>query len=69
MEDANLKHHTGGLSRRNVAALALGALALPIARPALGRGVEGPATAEDEKLCGSRSRKPRSGTTHSAPSS
>ena len=50
MEDANLRPHPGGLSRRNVAALALGGLALPIARPALGRGVEGPATAEDEKF-------------------
>ena len=49
-----MKHHreraAAGLSRRQVATLALGAVALPIARPALGRGLEGPATAEDEKF-------------------
>jgi tRNA(Arg) A34 adenosine deaminase TadA len=50
MNDTNSGPHADGLSRRNVAALALGALALPIARPAFGRGIEGPATAEDEKF-------------------
>jgi tRNA(Arg) A34 adenosine deaminase TadA len=49
-----MKHHreraAAGLSRRQVATLALGAVALPIAGPALGRGLEGPATAEDEKF-------------------
>ena len=51
MNEANSRDHPNGLSRRNVAAaLALGALALPIARPAFGRGIEGPATAEDEKF-------------------
>lgn len=50
MEEAKLTRHVGGLTRRNVAALALGAFALPISRPALGRGIEGPATAEDEKF-------------------
>ncbi len=39
-----------GLSRRQVATLALGAVALPIAGRAFGRGIEGPATAEDEKF-------------------
>ena len=42
MQEANFTRHVGGLSRRNVTALALGALALPIAGPALGRGIEGP---------------------------
>ncbi len=50
MEDAELRRHAGGLSRRDVATLALGAFALPIAGPAFGRGIEGPATAEDEKF-------------------
>ena len=50
MEEANLTRHVSGLSRRNVTALALGALALPIAGPALGRGIEVPATQEDEKF-------------------
>ncbi|MGA9603434.1 MAG: nucleoside deaminase [Methyloceanibacter sp.] len=50
MQEANLTRHAGGLSRRNVTALALGALALPIAGPALGRGTEVPATQEDEKF-------------------
>src|SRR5690349_6490158 len=50
MEEAKLARHVGGLTRRNVAALALGAMALPISRPALGRAIEGPATAEDEKF-------------------
>jgi tRNA(Arg) A34 adenosine deaminase TadA len=50
MTDAISRSHTSGLSRRNVTALALGALALPLARPALARGIEGPATAADEKF-------------------
>jgi len=50
MTDANSRDHASGLSRRNVAALALGALALPIASRAFARGVESPATAEDEKF-------------------
>ena len=50
MEEANFTGRVGGLSRRNVTALALGALALPIAGPALGRGIEVPATQEDEKF-------------------
>jgi tRNA(Arg) A34 adenosine deaminase TadA len=50
MEDRELAVRRDGLSRRNVAALALGALALPIVRPAFGRGIEGPATAADEKF-------------------
>jgi tRNA(Arg) A34 adenosine deaminase TadA len=50
MEETKLTRHVGGLSRRSVTALALGALALPLAGPALGRGIEGPATAEDEKF-------------------
>jgi tRNA(Arg) A34 adenosine deaminase TadA len=36
-----------GLSRRQMMAGALGAAALPIATPALGRGIERPATTED----------------------
>jgi len=36
------------VSRRHVVAGALGALALPIATPAFGRGIEAPATKEDE---------------------
>ena len=36
------------VSRRHVVAGALGALALPIATPAFGRGLEAPATKEDE---------------------
>jgi len=51
MNEANSRDPANGLSRRNVAAaLALGAVALPITRPAFGRGIEGPATAEDEKF-------------------
>jgi tRNA(adenine34) deaminase len=50
MEEANLTRRVSGLSRRNVTALALGALALPIAGPALGGGIEVPATQEDEKF-------------------
>jgi tRNA(adenine34) deaminase len=38
------------LSRRHVAALALSALALPVSRLALARGIEDPATADDEKF-------------------
>jgi guanine deaminase len=37
----------GGVSRRQVVAGALGAAALPIAAPALGRGIEAPATEAD----------------------
>jgi hypothetical protein len=37
-------------SRRNVAMLALSALALPVARPAFARRSKAPATAEDEKF-------------------
>jgi tRNA(Arg) A34 adenosine deaminase TadA len=50
MDDRELVRHAAGLSRRNVAALALGALALPIARPALARGIESPPAADDEKF-------------------
>jgi tRNA(adenine34) deaminase len=50
MNDTNSGPHASGLSRRNVTALALGVLACPVARPAFGRGIEGPATAEDEKF-------------------
>jgi len=43
-----LKECSAGLSRRHVIAGALGAVALPIATPAFGRGLEAPATKEDE---------------------
>ena len=38
------------VSRRHVVAGALGALALPIATPAFGRGIEAPATETDERF-------------------
>jgi len=47
MQDG-LKECSAGLSRRHVIAGALGAVALPIATPAFGRGLEAPATKEDE---------------------
>jgi tRNA(Arg) A34 adenosine deaminase TadA len=47
MQDG-LKTLSAGLSRRHVVAGALGAVALPIATPAFGRGIEAPATKEDE---------------------
>ncbi|HZP08029.1 nucleoside deaminase [Methyloceanibacter sp.] len=50
MDNATPRRHAPGLSRREAAALALGAVILPIARPALARGIETPATAEDEKF-------------------
>ncbi len=50
MVDANSNCHASGLSRRNVAALALGALVLPIAAPALGRAVDAPVADDDEKF-------------------
>jgi tRNA(adenine34) deaminase len=43
-----LKGYSAGVSRRHVVAGALGAVALPIATPAFGRGLEAPATKEDE---------------------
>lgn len=43
-----LKGCSAGVSRRHVVAGALGAVALPIATPAFGRGLEAPATKEDE---------------------
>ena len=39
---------SAGVSRRHVVAGALGAIALPIATPAFGRGIEAPATETDE---------------------
>ncbi|HZJ11361.1 MAG TPA: nucleoside deaminase [Methyloceanibacter sp.] len=39
-----------GLSRRQVVAGALGAVVLPIAAPAFGRGIEAPATEADERF-------------------
>ena len=48
--DDHREHAAARLSRRQVATLALGAIVLPIAGPALGRGMEGPATAKDEKF-------------------
>jgi tRNA(adenine34) deaminase len=50
MDHTKLGPHAIRLSRRNVAVLALGALALPVSRPALARGIESPATADDEKF-------------------
>jgi tRNA(adenine34) deaminase len=47
MQDG-LKTLSAGVSRRHVVAGALGAVALPMATPALGRGIEAPATKEDE---------------------
>ena len=47
MQDG-LKTLSAGLSRRHVVAGALGAVALPIATPAFGRGIEAPATETDE---------------------
>ena len=44
----DLKTLSAGVSRRHVVAGALGAVALPIATPAFGRGIEAPATKEDE---------------------
>jgi tRNA(adenine34) deaminase len=44
-DDINLL--SGGLSRRQLVAAALGAAALPLATPALARGIEAPATEED----------------------
>ena len=41
---------SAGVSRRHVVAGALGAIALPIAAPAFGRGIEAPATAMDERF-------------------
>ena len=49
MQDG-LKTLSAGLSRRHVVAGALGALALPIATPAFGRGIEAPATETDERF-------------------
>jgi tRNA(Arg) A34 adenosine deaminase TadA len=46
MEDLTLRF--AGVSRRHVVAGALGAVALQIAMPALGRGIEAPATEADE---------------------
>ncbi|MGE5261498.1 MAG: nucleoside deaminase [Actinomycetota bacterium] len=50
MDHTKLGPHAIRLSRRNVAVLALGALALPVSWPALARGIESPATADDEKF-------------------
>jgi tRNA(Arg) A34 adenosine deaminase TadA len=50
MDHTTPTHHASGLSRREVAALALGAAILPAARSALAKGTETPATAEDEKF-------------------
>jgi tRNA(adenine34) deaminase len=44
----NLTRFTAGVSRRHLVAGALGAATWPISAPALGRGVEAPATAADE---------------------
>jgi tRNA(Arg) A34 adenosine deaminase TadA len=43
-----LKTLSAGVSRRHVVAGAFGAVVLPIATPAFGRGIEAPATQEDE---------------------
>jgi tRNA(Arg) A34 adenosine deaminase TadA len=50
MDDRTLRHDASRLSRREAAGLALGAMILPAAHPALARGIETPATAEDEKF-------------------
>lgn len=47
MQDS-LKTLPAGFSRRHVVAGALGAVAFPMATPAFGRGIEAPATKEDE---------------------
>lgn len=44
----SLKGCAAGLSRRHMVAGALGAVVLPMATPAFGRGIEAPATKEDE---------------------
>ena len=49
MQDG-LKTLSAGVSRRHVVAGALGAVALPIATPAFGRGIEAPATETDERF-------------------
>ena len=49
MQDG-LKTLSAGLSRRHVVAGALGAVALPMAMPAFGRGIEAPATETDERF-------------------
>jgi tRNA(Arg) A34 adenosine deaminase TadA len=46
----DLKTFSAGLSRRHVVAGALGAVALPMVTPAFGRGIEAPATKEDERF-------------------
>jgi len=49
MQDG-LKTLSAGLSRRHVVAGALGAVALRVATPAFGRGIEAPATETDERF-------------------
>jgi tRNA(adenine34) deaminase len=49
MQDG-LKTLSAGVSRRHVVAGALGAVALPIATPAFGKGIEAPATETDERF-------------------
>ena len=49
MQDG-LKTLSAGVSRRHVVAGVLGAVALPVAAPAFGRGIEAPATETDERF-------------------
>ncbi len=46
----NLHGLQAGLSRRHLVAGALGAVTLPLAGPALGRGIEAPATEADQRF-------------------